>query len=71
MKRRLRKFLFFVGEGAWRVDLDSLGFFRRIWVNIVRFLSVAVGGFVKNRCALYAAGLTYFSLLALVPALCL
>ena len=71
MKRRLRKFLFFVGEGAWHVDLDSLGFFRRIWVNIVRFLSVAVGGFVKNRCALYAAGLTYFSLLALVPALCL
>ncbi len=71
MRRRLRKFLFFVGEGAWRVDLDSLGFFRRIWVNIVRFLSVAIGGFIKNRCALYAAGLTYFSLLALVPALCL
>ena len=71
VKRRLRKFLFFLGEGAWRVDIDSLGFFRRIWVNIVRFLSVAVGGFIKNRCALYAAGLTYFSLLALVPALCL
>ena len=71
MRRRLRKFLFFVGEGAWRVDIDSLGFFRRIWVNIVRFLSVSVGGFIKNRCALYAAGLTYFSLLALVPALCL
>ena len=71
VKRRLRKFLFFVGEGAWRVDLDSLGFFRRIWVNFVRFLSVTIGGFVKNRCALYAAGLTYFSLLALVPALCL
>ena len=71
MKRRLQKFLFFVGEGAWRVNLDSLGFFRRIWVNFIRFLSVTVGGFVKNRCALYAAGLTYFSLLALVPALCL
>ena len=71
MKRRLRKFLFFVGEGAWRVDVDSLGFLRRAWVNLVRFLAVAVGGFVRNRCALHAAGLTYFSLLALVPALCL
>ncbi len=71
MKRRLRKFLFFVGEGAWRVDVDSMGFFRRIWVNTVRFFSVALGGFVKNKCALYSAGLTYFTLLAIVPALCL
>ena len=62
---------FFMGEGAWREDVDSMGFFRRIWVNFGRFVSVAGGGFVKNRCSLYAAGLTYFSLLALVPVLCL
>ena len=62
---------FFLGDGAWREDVNSMGFFRRIWVNFARFVSVAVGGFIKNRCGLYAAGLTYFSLLALVPALCL
>jgi membrane protein len=62
---------FVAGDWAWDVDVDSTGSVRRIWVNIVRFLSVALGGFVKNRCALHAAGLTYFSLLALVPALCL
>ena len=30
-----------------------------------------VGGFAKNNCAMHAAGLTYFAMLALVPSLCL
>ena len=32
------------GDWAWHEDVDSLGFLRRIWVNLVRFLSVTLGG---------------------------
>ena len=39
--------------------------------SAARFFSMAFGGFAKNRCALCAAGLTYFTLLTLVPALCI
>ena len=35
------------------------------------FLFGAIGSFVDSRCGLHAAGLTYFSLLAFVPILCL
>lgn len=40
---------------------------RRItaWVHTV------VGGFLRNNCSMHAAGLTYFSMLALMPILCL
>lgn len=37
----------------------------------VGWLRTVGGGFVRNQCAMHAAGLTYFSLLAIVPILCL
>ena len=41
-------------------------FFKRIldWGKCV------VQGFLDNHCSLHAAGLTYFSMLALIPVLC-
>jgi membrane protein len=37
----------------------------------IRWVRAVTGGFARNRCALHAAGLTYFTLLAIVPILCL
>jgi membrane protein len=49
----------------------------RRWANAggkrgraIRVLAGTVKGFLDNHCSLYAAGLTYFGLLALIPALC-
>lgn len=58
-------------NGAWNADVSSLGAFAAIGVKFLRFLSTALFGFVDHRCGLHAAGLTYFSLLAIVPILCL
>lgn len=66
-----RKLFFFMGEGMWRLDSDELGFWRRIGVHCARFSTTAFRGFVTHRCGLHAAGLTYFSILAIVPILCL
>ncbi len=66
-----RKLFFFMGEGMWRLDSDELGFWRRTGVQCARFSTTAFRGFVNHRCGLHAAGLTYFSILAIVPILCL
>lgn len=55
----------------WRLDSDELGFWRRFGVHFARFSTVTLRGFVNHRCGLHAAGLTYFSILAIVPVLCL
>ena len=38
--------------------------------KIVRWGQAVVKGFLNNHCSLHAAGLTYFSMLAMIPVLC-
>ena len=58
-------------DGVWEVDPSVYGFFRRMGVQILRFFSAAFQGFVGHSCGLHAAGLTYFTMLSLVPIICL
>ena len=67
----VRKTVTFVKDGVWDVDVDGLPRPRRVGVQLVRFVSLVLGGFSENRCALHAAGLTYFSILSVVPVLLL
>ena len=39
--------------------------------SLFRWGSAVTSGFARNQCAMHAAGLTYFALLAVVPILCL
>lgn len=61
----------FVREGVWTENPDAAVGWRRRGIQATRFVSITVGGFLKHKCGLYAAGLTYFSMLAFVPMLCL
>jgi len=61
----------FLSGGVWEEDVESCSPLRRIGILTVRFLLTTFTGFSKHRCALHAAGLTYFSLMSLVPVLCL
>ena len=58
-------------EGVWQIDVDAQPFLKRAALQVVRFCMLVVNGFVRNRCALHAAGLTYFSILSVVPVLLL
>lgn len=71
IKEKVNNALAFCKEGCWQVDLGAYGFFRRVSVNLVRFLSSMLMSFSEHRCALHAAGLTYFSILGLIPVLCM
>lgn len=61
----------FFDEGMWSIDVDALGFIKRSGLHFVRFLSVTLRGFINHHCALHAAGLTYFSILSIIPVLLL
>lgn len=60
-----------MSDGVWAEDVERLGPFARLRVHAIRFVAKTLGGFMGHRCGLHAAGLTYYSLLSLVPVLCL
>ncbi len=61
----------YLGDGLWEEDLENCGGFRRWRINTLRFLGVLSKGFVEHRIGLHAAGLTFISLLSVVPILML
>ncbi len=71
LKARLENLKTFLSEGIWEIDASALSFWKRRWLNCLKFFLATSSGFSKHRCALHAAGLTYYSLMSLVPVLCL
>ncbi len=71
LKARAEEIKTFLADGIWEVDDAALGRGRRFGIRFMRFLNATFTGFSRHRCALHAAGLTYFSLMSLVPVLCL
>ena len=71
MIEKLKSAIAFLKEGLWQVDVDALGFLRRVGVNMLRFISATLKSFTGHPTGLHAAGLTYFTILGFVPVLCL
>ena len=61
----------FIRKGQWIVRTRELSRLQRCGLSALRFVSLTVQGFRRNQCALHAASLTFFSLMALVPVLVL
>lgn len=57
----------YLNTDIWRARLADMPPFKAFWVRQLRVLLLSVSGFVKDRCALRASSLTFFSLLAVVP----
>ena len=68
---KIEKIREYVVEDVWEIDASALPPRKRLGVLFTRFIQATFSGFSRHRCALHAAGLTYFSLLSLVPVLCL
>ncbi len=62
--RRLWRFL---REDIWRLDLGGLSRPRRAGVHVLRALVLAVHGAGTNRASVWAASLTYISLMSIIP----
>ncbi|MBO4288092.1 MAG: YihY/virulence factor BrkB family protein [Kiritimatiellae bacterium] len=61
----------FVRMEVWHVPLEGQGWFKRTWVKALRLGILSVSRFRADCCALRAASLTFFTLMALVPVLAL
>ncbi len=70
-KQKTQEAVSFVKDGMWRIDVDRLEGIRRFSLQVGRFVFLTVRGFVGHRCSLHAAGLTYFSILSVIPILLL
>ena len=71
LKERCGRVRGYLGDGVWEEDVESCGTLRRMRINALRFLGVLSKGFVEHRIGLHAAGLTFISLLSVVPILML
>ncbi len=61
----------FISEDIWDVEINSLSWLRRAWINTVRVLHLIYKGFIENECPLHASALTFISLMSIVPILAL
>ena len=61
----------FLTHGIWEKDPAKFSKAKRAGFHFVQILMLSVREFVKTRCSLHSASLTYFSLMSLVPILAL
>ena len=61
----------YLDDGVWTEDALQGGWFRRFRVNLLRFALVVKRGVSEHRLDLHAGGLTFVSLLSVVPVLML
>lgn len=61
----------FISKGVWRINCKNKPAPLRFFIKMLQFVTVSLRSFLDHRCSLHAAGLTYFTLLSIVPVLCL
>lgn len=56
-------------EGLWNFSLRDISGWRRRYYRGLRVVSLAVSGFISDRCTLRASSLTFYTLMSIVPML--
>ena len=67
MKKFVHRFQKFIVEDIWRVSFDELSKKQYYLIKAIRIIVLAVRGFIDNACIQRASGLTYYSLISVVP----
>lgn len=70
-KARFQALSAFLREGIWQLEIEKYSRGRRAGLHLLRFILVVSRGFTEHRLGLHAAGLTFISLLSVVPILML
>jgi len=67
IKKKLNRTIYFFKEGIWEIETDNLREYKKIPLNILKVLIIAIRGFDKEKSPIHASALTYFSMLSIVP----
>jgi membrane protein len=65
----IRKSIYFVTYEIWRITGNEISGAKRLYINMIKTIILAVRGFVGENLSGKASALTYSSLLAIVPLL--
>lgn len=57
----------FFQTGIWRMKIDEMPRIRALFIRLARVLTLAMNGFIRDRCSMRASALTFYSLLSIVP----
>jgi len=63
----IEKFIDFVRNDLWRINLDGISRTKSFFIRQFRIIVLSVRGFDEDKCMLWAASLTFYSLLSIVP----
>ncbi|MHC4471906.1 MAG: YhjD/YihY/BrkB family envelope integrity protein [Planctomycetota bacterium] len=63
----LRKARAYLSGGIWETDLSALSPLKRLLVYLARAVVLALGGMSRNRVSIWAASLTYVTLISVIP----
>ena len=67
IKKSFYRFREFFLNDIWDIEASSLNAFYRGCLYIYKILALTIKDFIKNRCTLWAASITYYTLLSFVP----
>jgi len=67
----IKKIVHFFEHDLWRINVNSIPFFKRILVQTSKILFLAYKGFSDDQVKLRASALTFFTMLSIVPVLAL
>ena len=67
IKKKLNRIIYFFKDGIWDIEIEDVPIHKRIPLNILKVLIIAIRGFDKEKSPIHASALTYFSMLSIVP----
>ena len=67
IKKSLKTTVYFFKDGIWDIEAEQLPLHKKIPLNILKVLIIAIKGFDKEKSPIHASALTYFSMLSIVP----
>jgi len=69
--KKIRPLIFDITDffqiGIWKMKIDELPRIKALFIRMTRVITLALRGFVRDRCSLRASALTLYSLLSIVP----
>jgi len=67
----LKQFRTFFNKTIWGIPLEKISGRQKIWLRLLRTISLAIRGFREDKIGLRASALTVYTLLAVVPVVAL
>ncbi len=67
MKEHYTNIINFLQNDVWVINTKTLNPFNRVLIYIYKILFLSIKDFIKNKCSLWAAAITYFVMLSFIP----